>query len=495
MIPLEKPLGGSSTTPAPIKSLPVLLTVMVAALMVFVLASGPVAAASVSAASTPVGQWSYGAVESISVGPQRAANGWMYEGNATIGYTVTLYDNNTSATTFELTLHRTMGAAFSVKFCLPNCSSPADWVTLSFRAWETTTAFANFTTQGTVEESAGTVPAIALQNSSVWVHANVTESVFEHLPKMGWTIDQTAYLSADVAGHTTVEFEPPLGLFPIALAPGSSWSATSAFQAVGFANYTYYYAAHGPYHSGTLGPISGPITVATHGNVTVQGAYESGSTVDLGGVTYPAISLTVVGPFSVREGVIFLPNGADVFDGSNGPWAVNQHGASAVSQSNVDVKPFERGHFGLGASSWRYATNSVNPADSVGVMLDPTGPTPAGAMSNPVSSTLIQGEPETQGQATSAEQCLTAGSGCPLLSGTIPRSLLGAVVFVGAVASIGALIAIAAVSTRRRVPPPTYPNATLYPPGGQVSPPAGARAPAAPGAPPPPEDDPLDHLW
>jgi hypothetical protein len=483
-------------TRAPLTSLPALFAGMVAALMVFVLISGPVTAAPLAPASTPVGEWSYGVVKTYSVGPLRAVDGWVYEGNATLGYTVTAYENNTSSSTFELTLHRTMGVAFSVEFCLPSCSAPVNWVELAYRAWETTTAFANFTTQGTVAENGTSVPAIALDNSSVWVHANVTESAVEHLPRLGWTVNQVAYLSADVQGHATVDFAPPLGLFPLNLVPGSSWSSTSAFQSFGFANYSYYYAASGPFHNATTGPVSGPITVATQGNVTVEGSYEVGSTVDLGGVIYPAISLTVIGPFSVREGVIFLPSGADVFGGSSPPWSDNQNGASAVSQSNLDVKPFEAGHFGLGASSWRYSSDSTNPADSTGIGAAVGGLTPSVLSSNPVSSTTVQGEPESTAQATSADQCLTGGGGCPLIPSNVSlaRSLFSVLVLSGAVAIIGALIALAVVSSRRRLPPPAYPNATLYPPGVAIGP-ATARPPSAPGAPPPPEDDPLDHLW
>jgi hypothetical protein len=107
----------------------------------------------------------------------------------------------------------------------------------------------------------------------------------------------------------------------------------------------------------------------------------------------------------------------------------------------------------------------------------------------------VQGEPETPAQATSAQHCLTSGVGCAASSsGPAPRSLLGAVVVVGAIVVTGALVAIAVVSRRRKVPPPTYPNAALYPPGA-AGPVAPARAPAAPGAPTPPEEDPLDHLW
>lgn len=483
------------STHAPVKGGSVLLAVVLAVLMVFVLASSSVAAAPVPASSTPVGSWSYGAVKTVSVGPLHGADGWTYQGTATFGYTVTIFDNNTSASAFELTVIRTMGAAFSVEFCLPSCSSPTNWVNLTYRAWETTTAFSNFTTQGSVLEGTTPVPAIALENSSVWVRANLTETSDEHLPKLGWTSDHTRYLSANVAGQANVEFTPSLGLFPLSLTPGTSWSAKSAFQAAGGANYSFFYSAHGAAGNTIIGPLTGSISLVSHGNVTVDGAYSAGSTISVGGLTYPAITLTVIGPYSVREGVIFIPSTIDLFGPSNPTWAGNASGATVAQQSNLDVRPLSDGQLDLAASSWRYNTNSVNPADAASADSAATALAPSVVSSNPVSSTTVQGEPETAPQSTTIQACLTGGSGCPQATlGPGPHSLFVDVIVIGAVASIGALVAIGVVSRRRQLPPPSYPNAVLYPPGvnGRTLP---AGAPAKPGTPPPAEDDPLDHLW
>lgn len=482
-------------TRVPVKRGSVLVSVASAVLMVFVLASSTVAATPVPTSSTPVGSWSYGAVKTVTVGPLHGADGWTYQGTATLGYTVTVFDNNTSATTFELTVLRTMGAAFSVEFCLPSCSSPTNWVNLTYRAWETNTAFSNFTTQGIVREGTHMVPAIALENSSVWVRANLTETSDEHLPQLLWTSDHTRFLSANIAGQSNVEFMPSLGLFPQSLAPGTVWSATSAFDAAGGANYSFYYSAHGAVGNTVIGPLTGSISLASHGNVTVDGAYAPGSTIDFGGVTYPAITLTVFGPFSVREGVIFIPTTIDLFGASNPAWAGNASGATVAQQSNLDVRPLSDGHFDLVASSWRYNTNSVNPADAAGSNSAAASIAPSVVSSNPVSSTTVQGQPESGATATTNQGCLTGGNGCPTVSvGPLPRSLVGDIILIGAVASIGALIAIGVVSRRRQLPPPAYPNAVLYPPG------LGARglssvAPVKPGTPPPAEEDPLDHLW
>jgi hypothetical protein len=481
---------------APVKGLTVLLAVVMAVLMVFVVAAGAVEASPLQPASTPVSSWSYGIVKTVSVGPLRASDNWVYQGNATFGYTVTTWTNNTSADTFEITILRTMGAAFSVEFCDPSCTSPANWVNISYRAWESTTGISNFTTHGFVYENSNSVPAVGLENSSVGVRSNLTESYDAHLPVLKWPADKIRYLTGSIVGHSAVSFTPALGLFPTALTVGTSWNSTSAFLASGGANLSYFYAARGPFHSGTVGPYSGiPVSFTTHGTVAVVGAYAPGSSIVLGGVSYPAINLTVIGPFNVREGILFIPDTTDLLGGSNAAVSGNASGTTSVQQSSLDLRELAGGHFGLAASSWRVVTNAANPADTASTNANSSEIAPAVASGNPVSSVTLQGQPQSEAQVTSTQQCLTAGTGCPAAgSNSSPHSLLGEIVVVGAIASIGALVALAVVTRRRSVPAPAYPNASLYPPGAAGST-VPVTAPATPGAPPPAEDDPLDHLW
>ena len=480
----------------PVRAATVLTAVGVAVLMVFVVVSPTAGAAPFAPAATPVGTWSYGAIRTVSVGPVVGADGWTYEGTATVGFSVTIYDNNTSASTFELTAIRTMGAAFTIRFCYPSCSSPVDWVNLSYRAWEHLSAVSNFTAQGVVTEGSSTVPAIALESSTVHLAANLTESSDDHLPVLGWTSDRTRYLGASVDGSATTTFTPSLGLIPNDLVPGTSWNSSSEFQSVGSGNYSAYFAAHGAVTNRTvvIGPISGTVSFSPHGTVGVEGSYANNSSIQFGGITYPAIDLTVTGPFSVREGVIFVPQSANLFGGSNPSWAGNASAATGAEQSTLDVKPSVEGHFGLAASSWRYVTNSANPADSDGAIPSVAGVTPATSSNNSVSSVTLQGEPQTADQASSDQQCLTAGTGCPVVGGPAARFPFGLVLVVGAAVVIATLLAAVVVTRRRRSPPPNYPNAVLYPPGASY-PSAPAGAPTTPAAPPAPEDDPLDHLW
>jgi hypothetical protein len=437
-------------------------------------------------------------VDTITVPLQHAANGWVYGGTVTFGYTVTFWDNSTSATTFELTIYRTMGLAYSIRFCDLGCGSPTQWANESFRLYESTATFANFTDQGTVHLNGTTeVPAIALENTSSFLHANLTESTDVFLPSVGYMGPHLGYLGADLVANSSVAFSPALGLFPTLLSPGDTWSSASAFDARGSAAWNYYYAAHAPNPKLTviIGPSSGRVSLSANGTVSALGAYLPGSTFSYGGQTYPAITLTATGPFDVREGVIFVPVAADLFGSATQPWGGNQTGTSNVQMSTLDLQPSGADRLQLIASSYRFASDAANAATSAQVAPGSSGLVAATTNSNPVSSGTVQGEPENPEQATGNQQCLTSGGGCPLApGGSTPRSLVGDIVFLAVVATVGVVVVLAVVTRRRRAPPAVYPNAVLYPPGAAY-PSAPAGTPSAPAVPPPPEDDPLDHLW
>jgi hypothetical protein len=478
-------------------------SVAVALFLVFVLSSTALAAATPApAAGTPQTLWAYGYVKTVSVGPLKTADGWVYQGSATVGYSVILNQTNTSSTTFELSVARTMGVLFSVEFCFPSCVSPTAFNKLSYHAYEQTDAWANFTTQGTVTGPSGAQPAIALENTHTTVYGNLTESAHSVLPSGGITgaagtlVDRSKYLGGEVTSDSSITFATPLGLIPRNLTNAESWTATSAFNASGSANYSYYYHAAGPVVNKTIGPVSGALTVSRSGNVTVEGTYAPQNTVSFGGVTYPALELTVQGPFSVREGFILVPASVDLFGGSSTPWAEEQNGSGTVAMTYLDAKATVGGHVGIAASSWLYSLAATNAADAAPSGSGGLAPAVA-AVAEPVAATSVQGTPQTVSQAQSNQACLTTGVGCPAASSAPNlRGLFGELAAVGIAGVVVLVIAIVLVTERRRVPPPVYPNAGLYPPGsGSARPPAPAAG--APGSPPAPpaEDDPLDHLW
>jgi len=469
-------------------------TLLVVGLLVFVLTPASAAATALPAVSNSNSSWSYGVLETLKVGPNTASNGWVYEGNATLGYTVTLWENSTSSTTFELSVYRTMGLAYNLRFCDTNCLAPVQWANESFRAYETTATFANFTDQGTVLQGGSDVSAIALENSTSFLHANVTESTDVFLPVVGQRGPHIGYLGANLLAKTSVTFTPALGLIPDQLVPGSTWNSSSQFNATGSASWSYYYALHRPVGPIIVGPVSGGLSLSANGSVSVQGAYATGSDYPYGGSTYPAVTLTVIGPFDVREGIIFIPTAADIFGSTAQPWDGNATGSASIQMSTLDLKLTSGAEPRIIASSWKFSTSAANAATTTAIATGTSGITPAATSASPVASGTVQGAPEASNSAHNAQECLTSGADCPIIAGSSARTYLGLILVGGAVATVAVLIAVGVVARRRRTPPPVYPNAVLYPPGAAY-PSAPAGTPATPPTPPPPEDDPIDHLW
>ncbi|HTT44671.1 MAG TPA: hypothetical protein VMH38_01465 [Thermoplasmata archaeon] len=493
---LERVRGGVVMQRSSKNRIPVLGSVLVAGFMVFVLTSSAVGATPAPAASGTNSTWSYGAVETFKVPLQRASDTWTYQGNATYGYTVTIFENATGSTTLELTVLRTMGVAYSIQFCQPTCSAAKQWSNQSARIYESTATFANFTDQGAVYENGTSVAALALENSTTFVHDNLTESADAFLPSLLQQGPHLHYLAANLSAESSVAFAPALGLFPTELNPGTQWNSSSDFSALGSASWDFYYSVHTPATgTQTYGPISGNASLTTSGSVSVQGAYAAGNNFRYDGTTYPAITLSVTGPFDVREGVVFVPSAIDVFGSASQPWGENQTGSASAQMATLDLKPMAGDHLQLVASSWHYSSIAANSADSMSVGSGVPGVSAAVSGANPVSSGTLQGEPETAAQASGNQQCLTTGGGCPAAPGGLsPRAWFGLFVVSGVVAVAAVLVVLAVVSRRRRAPAPVYPNAVLYPPGAAY-PSAPSGAPVQPAAPPAPEEDPLDHLW
>ena len=485
---------------SPVRLLYVVVAAVSAVLMVFVLLSSAAATAAPlapSSSSSPA-VWAYGDLKTVTVGPAIAADGYEYRGSITVGYAVVIHENVTSAngSTFELHLERTMGVAISVEFCKPRCADPTTFANLSYRAYERTSAWANFTTLGTVYESGSPVHAIALVNSNSTDTSGITETAESLLPMVSGPglAARASELNVGVTTLAGVAFSPALGLLPDSLTPGTatSWNSSSAFQAVGSGSYAFLYNFSGPAVKQYSEPGRGSYSVAPSGNVSVAGAYDPADAFSFHGVSYPAVNLTIVGPFSVREGVILVPDVADLFGSSSQAWSSDGNATSTVQTDALDINAgaSAKGQF-LEASAWTYALDSANPADSVSSVVGGSSLAPAMASPSSVESSTIQGQPESVGQASTDSQCLTSGIGCS--SGT-PRVLLGALVIGGAVVVVGAVIAAVVIAERRRLPPPVYPNAQLYPPGTAGPAPRVAGRPSPPPE-PPAEEDPLDHLW
>jgi len=450
------------------------------------------AASASSPSATPLTIWAYGAVKTVTFQGD-SSTGWQYSGNATYGYSVILNQTNTTGSDFQLTVNRTMGAMFQVHYCYPNCNSPKYYGNVSDHIYETVDAAANFTGAGFVYENGAAVAAIALNNSQSHLRANLTESSNTYIPGLGGLVaPRSHYLGVNVVASSTVEFTPGLGILPVNLSSTQSWNSSAGFVAQAAASYAYFLSSAGPFHSAHVGPVSGNLSVPASGNVSLFGSYSPVNTTVLGGIAYPEVALKIVGPFSVREGFILLPNSANLFGGaSDQPWGA-QNGSASASMSYLDARASLGGHLGIGASQWVYDSSTLGPSSAVP---ETSGPADISSFAQPATdaapTTTVQGQPESVAGALGQQACLLTGSGCPAgnsLPGTGLHGIVG-LLAIGVVLIVVVLV-IALVAERRRMPPPTYPNAALYPPGN-VRP--TSRAPPTPAE--PAEDDPLRNLW
>jgi hypothetical protein len=464
-----------------------IVAVVSAFLMVFVLPVGIAAASGPDLTPGPTFTlWAYGAVRTVDFAGL-SASGYHYQGTATYGYSVVLDQTNLTNQSFELTVNRTMGALLSLEYCYPTCKNPSVTGTVSHHAWESVDAAANFTTNGTVSENGQNVPAIALLNSHSTVLGSLTDSAQGPL--------RTAYLSVNVSAAANVTFSSPLGLLPDNLTAPSNWSSTSAFVATGTYVIGYSYRFAGPHLTTSVGPVTKTGAVARSGNVTVLGSTNSGptGTVNLGGTPYVNVSLNVEGPFVAREGFILVPDEIDLFGtGSSSVWGSNETGGTSVQTTSLYVRPNLGPHLGIDGSELIYSASAANPSVTA---LTSTGVGAAAVSSDAddVGSTPVQGVPISVDQAQGYQGCLVSGTNCPAAAGRPLLPLLGVAVLALVVISA---VGVIAVAERRRIPPPTYPNAKLYPPGTDSTPkPLDSGRPPSARRPPPAEDDPLSNLW
>lgn len=478
-----------------------------ATLMVFAFLPGMIVASpTVNSGAPPSASWAYGQMETVTVHPMYTASGWEYQGSFLLGFDVILNETNQTAgpNSFGLAVYQAEEVALSLEFCKPNCNAPSEYANLTMRAWETTYDWANFTTNGTVDENGIGVPAIGILNANSSIHANLTESTFAAVRETtsGPVIERSKYLTAALVSDASVSFSPELGLIPLNLlsvSPSSAtWTSSSSYTALGSVRSTYYFVFHGPVVLNyTVGPTTTSETFTPSGNVSLTGSFASPSGVPFKSIgTVPAVQLTVVGPFTVREGIILIPQAADLFGVLTQPWSADQASAVAASVAAIDFRPYYGGHLGLIASSRTYTLSSANPANVTGPtenatddVTDLAGP----SASNPVTSTTLQAEPETVSTARSDSSCLVAGSCSSILPS--PRYFIWIAAAGVVVAGAAGLIAVVVIADRRRLPTATNPNAPLYPTAGY--PPVVGTRRAGPSAPsePPADEDPLDHLW
>ncbi|MCI4319268.1 MAG: hypothetical protein L3K23_03935 [Thermoplasmata archaeon] len=449
-------------------------------------AAGPLSPPSTSNGTV---LWAYGAQGGSNV--SGVHNGTMESRSVYFGWHVILTQTNLSAATFELEIVRTMGFTVYATFCNPNCAHPILYANLSVKAWERSVGFANFTTTGSVELNGSAVPALAIVDDHASVNGNVTESLTGTVHRLiGSSSTASGYTAVHDAATVSVAFSPALGLIPTNLSPHQTWSSTSHYVATGSWLGGYLVARTG--FNGT--PVGGQRLFSGSangsGNLSVQGAYAGSEQLNDGALT-SAVHLSITGPFDLREGILLVPLGADLFGGAGHDWSGAESSAETADTSALDLALHGVGHFGLLATATGYAGAVANP--------NQPGSTPSVTPSAAPSGVQLQGQPESVQSAQQNSDCLVTstcpGSGPPsalgrgTLGGLVVASLLTAAV-------VGLVLTIAA--RRRPVRPPKRRSAPGYP-AGAAGPTPAAQATSAEAAPAvaetPDAADPLDHLW
>ncbi len=450
-----------------------------------------VAAQGSPAAGGVEAHWAYGVVHSASRHGLAGLTAW--EASRTVGFAVVLAQSPPVGGTYTVDVNRTMGLILSVEYCRLTCSTPSRSASVTFHAWEAIAATLAFTSHASVSVGGTSTAALGLSSSRLAVEVGLRETaaVYAAGDEVG---SRNFTVGVNASSGTT--FSPPLGLLPANLTGPMNWNASSAYVEAGEANWSVVGKSSGSLATTNV-DLSGAVPLAATGTVSVAGNF-TGSTVNFDKASYDAVNLTVTGPFGLREGFLLAPDAADLFGPAAPSWlagsTTDSSASATVSQSSIDVASalVAGSHLGFEASGtkWRYGTSDLSTyaPEPATAALGPAVVPAAGAG----NSTYLQGSPETVGQATTDQNCLATGVGCPAAGA--PRELVRFLLLAGGIVVVAAVIAML-VAERRRLPPPPYPNAALYPPGGATN--AGPTGPARrPGRPPTPaEDDPLNHLW
>lgn len=462
-------------------------------------AAAPVPAVSTATTGTSSTVWAYGALKTVSLSGKGvdATSPYAYTINAYYGWQVILTQTNISANVTELELNRTVGLTFYASYCRPNCASPYANENVTILYHESGAAFANVTDAATVTENGHAVPAFGLLNEAAQGRSSYVKNTTAVLKGLSGpkTYDWDEITSTN--GTAQIAFTPPLGLFPQTPTNGSSWNSSAAFAATGGWGATGAYVANPIIGSPVDLEGSASGSVARNGTLALFGTDLGNVTLSDGSVVQ-ALAISVLGPFTLREGVLLLPADADALpSGPGGGYgapvsAPESYGNLTVTANAADFRAGGAGHFGLSASFAQFVGASTAPAASSTLSPAEVPATTAPAADGP-GTVSVQAEPESVSQAQQGANCLSEGT-CPLGS-VAPSGLLhGAGLVLVAVLVVSLVVVAVVVDRRRQEPAPPRPSASPY----RAAAPGGARpGPGAPRAPPSDSDadDPLGHLW
>ncbi len=487
-----------------IRWLPATAVVLIAAaLLVMGLPTGsalPATTASAraegTAAHSPEG-WAYGRVVKIQFAPRGYDDhGVRLQGQIVEGYSVILNQTNTS-TGFQLEVTRTDGISVNLTFCPGvNCTTPV--ANFTFRAWERSVTFGNFTTNGTVTSLPSGLPvsAVALINSTGSYRGSISQELL--IDHHGLLLNQS--LSASLQGNLSAAFNPPIGLYPTNLSATPHWVSQSNYTASGAwtGNFSSQASLNGTLLHSHSQNLSGSINRT--GTLTLRGAVV-GPPVQVANQTAERILLQPEGSsqFEIGDGFILLPREANLMGQMAKPWGPFALGAawSRLSDLEVATHGAHLGHVGLLGSAWVYNLDSTNPLRA-GTSLMPTAASNVTTTSSTLNVTQnpVQSQPETVPQAESSSACLQKGA-CTTATVVSPfgpggSSALSLGPILGIALTASAAIALGALVAARRRPPrtSTSPRSEAYTPRA-----APDSRPSAPDEMGPQGEDPLRNLW
>ncbi len=449
------------------------LLVALAVVPAFVGTAGATAAPGVTPAVSAA--WAYGG-QNWSGGHLSTDNVTL-TWNATVGEVVIFNETNTSSTTTELELQRTIMVALTISGSAGNVSA-----SYSLRALEKDAAYANVTNTSTVYVEGSPVAALGLLNASVVANDSIAESLSVSVANLS----ESAAFNASALAKGSVSFSPSLGLVPLNLTGVSAWNSSAvATPNVSWAG-GYAWMTHA---------INGTVN---NGSQTFKGNLTATGTVDLNGYLVVAglpsfhdhrarigVLLAVTGPFDLYDGFLFLPHAFDFFGGGAQPFADASLGAATVSQETLYLTkgPIHPDSFTAAGTGFNATTSgAASMAAAVG-----ESPAVLPASSDGGASVVMQ--PESTSQADAQAHCFDQ-YGCaagPAGLGPLAYALIGMVV----VASVGA-IGWRAYRRRSKPQPGTGGNGqTGTPPAGAVvappTPPTGPTDPASALGPAPPQ--------
>jgi len=478
---------------------------MAAALLVIVWPMGsalPVTAsvagangAGVRTVPSPEG-WAYGRVIEVKYAQGGYDDhGVHLRGQIIEGYSVIFNQTNTS-TGFQLEVTRTDGVSVNLTFC-PGSACTVPVANFTFRAWERSVTFGNFTTNGTVTSlpNGSSVSAVALINSTGTYRGFLSqEFVLDHL---GVVMNRS--LTAVLVGNLSATFNPPIGLYPNNLSATPHWVSQSNYTASGnwTGNFTSQLSLNGTplhtYSQNLSGSVNRTGSLRLHGTVLGRPVQVANQTADRI-LLWPGAD----SQFEIGDGFILLPREANLMGAMEKPWGPFASGLawSRLSALEVATGRAPMDHVGLLGSTWVYALDSTDPLVGGDLLTSagaPNGTATTSALN--VTQNQVQSQPETVPQAESSSACLQQG-GCaastvvsPLGSGAPTAASLGSVLAFAV--TLSAAIALGALLVARRRPPrsPRHPSSEYTPP-----PPSDLRATPTV-APENPDEDLLRDLW